>query len=137
MDFEGALRARLTGDAAVNALVGSRVYWENRPQGSPYPAVVLDYVVDARDQNMGGFQTLQRKLIQISVFTVDTPTTSGFAQKKALKEAVIAAIAPSATVNGIKFRPIVAPDPVPINERTETQFIYGDAIRPTIFFSPA
>jgi hypothetical protein len=99
-----------------------------RPFARDHAAIV----VDARDQHMGGFQAVQRKLIQIDVWA----TT--YAQKKALKEAVITTLAPSQISNGIKFfRGVVDVDAVTLNERTETQFIYRDAIRLTLFFSPA
>jgi hypothetical protein len=131
MDFEGALRARLLAAAPVTEIVGQRIYWEERPQNAPLPAITLQYVVDARDQHMGGFQAVQRKLIQIDVWA----TT--YAQKKALKEAVITTLATSQISNGIFFRGVVDVDAVTLNERTETQFIYRDAIRLTLFFSPA
>lgn len=131
MDFEGALRARLLAAAPVTALVGQRIYWEDRPQASALPAITLNYVIDARDQNMGGFQQVQRRLIQVDVWA------TSFATKKAMKEAVIATLEPAVTSNGINFRPAVEVDAIPQNERTETQFIYRDAVRLTLFFSPA
>lgn len=131
MDFEGALRARLLAAAPVTAIVGTRIYWEDRPQSAALPAITLGYVVDARDQNMGGFQQVQRRLVQVDVWA----TT--FASKKALKEAVISALSPSETSNGINFRPAVEVDAVSLNERIETQYIFRDAVRMTLFFSPA
>jgi hypothetical protein len=88
MDFEAALRARLTGASAVALMVGQRVSWEDRPQETALPAITLGFVLDPRDQHMGGFQSLRRALVQIDVWA----TT--FSSKKAIKEAVIAALAP-------------------------------------------
>lgn len=130
MDFEGALRARLAGASAVTAITGQRIYWEERPQSAALPAITLNYVVDPRDQHMGGFQVVQRAVIQVDVWA------TSFAAKKAMKEAVISTLASPETSNGITFRGVVDVGAVPRNERTETQFIYRDAISLTIFFSP-
>jgi hypothetical protein len=129
MDFEGALRARLLAASPVTALVGQRIYWEDRPQASALPAITLGYGIDDRDQYMAGFQQVQRKEIQIDVWA------ASFGSKKTIKEAVITALTPAETSNGIKFRAAVGVDAIPQNERTETQFIYRDIIRLTLFYS--
>lgn len=120
MDMEAALRARLL--AAVSALVGSRVYWEERPQGSALPAITLLLVVDERDQHMGGFHDLKKALLQVDVWA------TSFASKKAIKEAVIAALAPAHSGNGVTFRGAVNIRSRPANERLETQLVYREII---------
>lgn len=131
MDMEGALRARLLADATVAGIVGTRIYWEDRPQSSALPAITLSLPVDGRDQHMGGFQTVRDVQVQIDIWA------TLYAEKKALKEAVIAAMAPAHTGNGIRFQAATRIDAVPLNERVETQLIYRDAIRMSLHFSTA
>ena len=130
MDMEGALRARLLAAPAVTGLAQQRVYWENRPQGSALPAIVLDMVTDIRDQTLGGFQSLLAAHVQASVYALS------FAEKKQLKEAVIAAIAPQSEANGIWFDPATEIAATPRNEQVETQYIYADLIDFTVHYRP-
>jgi hypothetical protein len=127
VDFEGALRARLTGAASVTALVGQRIYWVDRPQSSAIPAITLQIVDDPREQHMGGFQSRLFCMVQVDVWA----TTYG--QGKAIKEAVIAALTPEVTANGIKFGTATNIAARDLSERTETQFIH----RPSINYATA
>jgi len=129
MDMEGALRARLLAAAPVAALVGARIYWEDRPQGSVLPAITLSLPVDGRDQHMGGFQSVRDVQLQVDVWA------RSFAEKKALKEAVIAALTPAHTGNGIRFQAATRIDALSLNERVETQMIFRDMIRMALHFS--
>lgn len=131
MDFEGAVRARLAAAADVTALAAQRIYWEERPQGSALPAITLTLASDPRDQHMGGFQTVRDAELQVDVWG------TSFAQKKALKEAVIAALEPPLTSNGIRFQPATGIIATPRNERLETQMIYRDLILMRMHFSNA
>lgn len=131
MNFEGALRARLLAAAPVAALVASRIYWEDRPQAATLPAITLHVILDERDQHMGGFQTVKDCLLQVDVWA------SSFAAKKALKEAVIAALAPAQTGNGIRFQAATQVRARPQNERTETQYIFREVIELRLHYSPA
>lgn len=129
MDMEAALRARLIAAAPVNALVDSRVYWEERPQATALPAITLTLVVDDREQHMTGFQELKRALVQIDVWA------ASFASKKAIKEAVIAALAPANSANGIAFRRATNIRSRPANERLETQLVYREIIEMELYYS--
>lgn len=122
MDMEGAVRARLLAAAPVTAIVGQRVYWEDRPQNAALPAIVLQLPTDLREQHMGGFQGLLFARMQVNVLAVS------FADKKRLKEVVIAALTPAHSGNGIRFTQATNISSRPINERTETQYIFADAI---------
>jgi hypothetical protein len=129
--MEAALRARLLGAAPVAALLpdytppgeGPRktVFNEERPQSSPLPALLISIISDIRAQTLSGWDMLEARA------QVDVLATS-FAQKKALKEAVITALAPAQEINGIQFMRATDIAAVPRNERTETQFIFRDAI---------
>lgn len=118
MDMEGALRARLV-DAATPA--GSCVYWDDRPQNSDLPAILLTVISDLRPQTLNDWDMLEVR-VQVDVLA------KTFAGKKTLKEAVIAALAPADLGNGIQFMRATDITAVPRNERTETQFIFRDAI---------
>ncbi len=130
MDFEGALRSRLTSAAPVTALVGQRVYWIERPQSSALPGITLQMVDDERGQHFGGFHSLQRAVVQVDVWA------SSYASGKAIKEAIIAALVPEVTANGVKFQRafVAARD---LSERTETQFIHRPSMDFTFHYSVA
>lgn len=55
MDWRGALRARLLGDGPLDAIVGNRIYIDDRPQGDPLPGLVLVIIDDQRPQHLKGF----------------------------------------------------------------------------------
>lgn len=131
MDMEGALRARLLAAGAVTALVSTRIYWEDRPQSAALPAIVLSLIVDDRDQHLGGFQTVRDALLQVDVLA------TSFASKKAIKEAVITALAPAQTGNGIRFQGATQITARPQNERTETQYVFRDIIEMKLHYSNA
>lgn len=122
MDMEGALRARLLAAAPVTALVAQRIYWDERPQNGALPDVTIHLIADHREQHMGGFQGLQPAEVQIDV------RGTSFSQKKALKEAVISAVAPADTANGIHFDAATQVFAHPLNEQTATQFIFRDVV---------
>lgn len=119
--MEGALRARLLAAAPVTALVDQRIYWDDRPQSSPLPAILLTVISDIRRQTLSDWDMLEAR-VQADAMALT------FAQKKALKEAVIATLAPAEEINGIQFMRATEIAAVPRNERTETQFIFRDAI---------
>ena len=128
MDMEGALRSRLLAAAPVTALAAQRIYWVDRPQATALPAITLQIIDENRAQHMGGFQGLQMATVQVDIWA----TT--YAQGKTLKEAVIAALVPEITINGVTFgRAFVrARD---LSERTDTQFIHRPSLDFTINYS--
>lgn len=121
MDMEAVLRARLIAAVSVSALVGTRIYWDDRPQSSALPAILLTVISDIRGQLLGGWDMLEAR-VQADVLALS------FAEKKALKEAVIEVLAPAYSGNGIQFMRATEIAAVPRNERTETQYIFRDAI---------
>jgi hypothetical protein len=131
MDFEGALRARLTGAAAVTAIVGQRIYWVDRPQASTLPAITLQIIDEPREQHMGGFQNLQFVVVQIDIWA------RTYGEGKTLKEAVIAAVVPEVTANGIEFGTATNIRIRDLSERLETQFIHRPSIEARFNYSPA
>lgn len=128
MDFEGALRARLTGAGSITTLTAQRIYWVTRPQATILPAITLQIIDEDREQHFEGFQLLQTVLVQIDIWAAT------YAQGQTLKEALIAAAAPEVISNGIHFRRafVRARD---LSERTETAFIFRPSLDFTFHYS--
>lgn len=97
MDWQGALLARLRAAAPVTALIGTKSFWEDAPQGTARPYVTLLDVTQSRDQILNGYD-LEAARVQIDVWT-DT-----YADKNAIMEAVLAALVPGGTQNGHVFQ---------------------------------
>jgi hypothetical protein len=115
MDMQGALRARIVG---ASTTAGSRVYWVDRPQAAALPAVTLQTVSDPRPQHLKGFNPLRETRVQIDSWG-DT-----YAAAKTLMEAVLAAVVPENTANGIRFDRALVDNSDDGGERTETKFIH-------------
>jgi hypothetical protein len=122
MDFQGALRDRLIADSTVAALVGQRIDWVERPQSNSLPAVTLQTILDARPQHMKGLQDLRPTTVQIDVWGL------AYADVRAVTEAVIAALVPAATSNGIVFARGFVDRLHDLGEQTDTQFIHRTSI---------
>jgi hypothetical protein len=65
--LEAVLFARLTGDAGVFALVGTRVYPVNAPPGAALPHLVYSRAGGAGVRAMGGATGIQPARVQVSV----------------------------------------------------------------------
>lgn len=122
MDWQAALRARLIAAAPVTALVGTRVYWVDRPQTSALPSITLQTISDDRPQHMKGFTGLNPARVQVDCWS------SSHAQANDMAEKVITALAPANTANGIKFERAFVDGKRDLGERIETQFIHRASI---------
>ncbi|WP_417723957.1 tail completion protein gp17 [Salipiger sp.] len=69
--MEEELRAMLRAETAVAALVGARVYWGERPQGDPLPAVVLTVVDDREGSTLSGGDGLFLGMVQADCYALD------------------------------------------------------------------
>lgn len=128
MDMREAFRARLVADPAVAAIVGDRVYWSERPQGSPFPAIVLQVISDGRPQHMKGRQAMRPTRIQVDCMATDSEVESGEAIRAKLVEAAIAAVEPEAVIDDVTFRRSFVDAVRDADERTETENIKRTAI---------
>ncbi len=122
MDMQGALRARLLAAAPITALVAQRIYWVDRPQSGQLPTIVLQTISDGRPQHLKGFNDLRETRVQVDVFG----TT--YSQVRAIAEAVIAALIPANTSNGVIFNRALVDGARDLGERTETQFIHRHSL---------
>jgi hypothetical protein len=84
--MEEDLRTQLLANAGVAALVGKRVTWIVRPQGSELPAVVLQRISSGRDYTYQGLMPLTGALVQIDCWG------GSYKDAKHLARAVIAAL---------------------------------------------
>ena len=122
------MRARITG-AATSA--GTRVYWVDRPQAAALPAVTLQIVSDPRPQHLKGFDSKFGTLVQIDCWG------DSYGAVAALKEAVLAAVVPENTSNGIVFDRAMIETTRDLGERTETKFVHRASIDVTVWWRPA
>lgn len=120
--METQLRSRLLASSPVTAIVGTRVNWGVRPQGEVYPSIVLSLVADGRPQHMGGLIDLRETRVQIDCYG----TTR--AQVAALREAVISAIVPTATVSGVYFQRAFINTVRTMDAHTDTGLVFRDMI---------
>lgn len=130
MDMEAAMRARLLADPAIAALVGTRVYWIERPQATLLEAITLQHVTDERRTNYDDFDGMQPGYVQVDVWA------SSYAKGKAIKEAVIAALAPAGEHGGVRFTRAF-PDARDLSERVDTKTIFRPSIDFTFFYGQA
>lgn len=122
MDWQGALRARLTAAAPVTALVGQRVYWVDRPQASSLPAITLQTITEGRTQHMKGFDGFNSSLVQVDCWG------TAYGDVRKIAEAVIAALVPENTSNGVRFARAFVDSIRDLGERVETQFIHRTSL---------
>ena len=97
MDWQEALLARLTDDAGVTALVGEKVFWGDRSQDQPLPAVTLLTISDGNRQHLKGFESIQPARVQIDCWA------ASFSIVTAIKTAVLAALIPGYEGHGHRF----------------------------------
>jgi hypothetical protein len=128
MDMPGALRARIT---SANTSAGSRVYWVDRPQAAALPAVTLQIISDIRPQHLKGFDQTRDTRVQIDCWA------TSYSAVTVLKEAVLAAVVPVNTSNGIRFDRAIIDGERDLGERVETQFIHRASVDLVVWWATA
>lgn len=94
-DFATALRARLIADAAVSAVVSTRIYWGVVPQGADLPYIRLHVISDPRPEHLKGYESARRTRVQASCFA------ASFGAAKQLGAMIVKATeAPWSTADG-------------------------------------
>jgi len=66
--MEEALRAMILADAGVSAIVGQRVYWGDRPQGEPVPAIVMLGISQVAGHHMQGPDGVTMRRVQCDCY---------------------------------------------------------------------
>jgi hypothetical protein len=114
-----ALRDHLIADAAVSALVGTKIYWDNVPQNTARPYVRLQIISDPRPEHLKGYNGRRQTWFQASCFS-DT-----FLQAKDIGAKIKAAVAAPWSATGGNFGRVKAEGPVgEAGETIATGFIY-------------
>lgn len=88
MELVTTLRKRLV-DAGV---AGGNVYWVERPQAGPLPALVLQIVSEDRPQHLKGFEDMRTARVQFAALS------KIYLEAKGILEAAIAVATPNASV---------------------------------------
>jgi hypothetical protein len=83
--MEQELVDRLLATAGLTALVGNRIDWLKRPQGSALPAIVMQVVSAPYTYTMQGRTRLVGRLVQIDIWA------SAYPSMKAVGRALVAA----------------------------------------------
>lgn len=99
MDFNQGVRARLLANGLVSGAVGTRIDWGQRPQGAPYPSIVLQTISDARPAHLKDYEATRSTLIQLDVYA----TT--YAAALSIARAAIAVLKVPTTISGKVFGP--------------------------------
>lgn len=68
MDIYDAIVARLKATTALTALIGTRIYPDEIPQGKLHPAVFYMTVSDTKDHFLTGMSNLESPNIQITTY---------------------------------------------------------------------
>jgi len=122
MDFYEALRARLLADSAVSAIVGTKVAWEEQPQGVEAPHVTLTTISDTRPEHLKGYQETRSTRVQADCRALT------FAQALALAHAVIAAVEAPGTFFGHRFGRTKAEGPRSIVDDVEDHTVRRQSV---------
>ena len=91
MDFQTGVRTRLIG------LSGGRVFWGERPQGTAFPAIVLQVISDPWPAHLKDYQETRSTLVQVDVYALT------YAQALAIARQAIAIMKVPVTISGKVF----------------------------------
>lgn len=136
MEMGEALVSRALANPGITAIAGTQVYWVKRPQNMPLPAVVLQTISGDRPQNLEGFDDMATARIQASCFAASYETS------RALAEAVIVALVPSATITDasgpdVFFWRADAGEPRDLGEDTANGFVHHASVDLIIRYAKA
>lgn len=115
--MESALVARIIAAAALSAL-GTRVHWEEAPQGAVLPYCLLHLIDEQVGQSFDGFDGLTLAVVQADV----RAATQG--EASALARALRDALAPPAIEGGVRFSRAFFPRARGETERTGAGAVY-------------
>lgn len=97
MTWQGALLARLRANAGVTALVGTKSYWVQAPQGIAMPYVTLLDLTPFRSQTLSAWD-LEGSRVQVDSWADDALEAIN------IMDAVLNALVPGHTTNGHRFQ---------------------------------
>lgn len=115
---------------AVSA-VGTRVYWDERPQGKQLPDICFQAISKPREYHMKGAQAVQWVRVQADCRSLD------YLEALASAEALIAEMEQPKEIDGFKFLAAEAEGPVDRGEQTETDFVHRQQVDLMFYYSIA
>lgn len=118
MDMQAALRKRLVDASPVAAIASTRINWIIRPQGDALPAITLQTISGGNETDYTANQQTQTNRVQIDVWG------KTYASVRALAAAVIAAVEPPHSGDGIRFERSFLENQSDLGEQTDTGFIH-------------
>lgn len=121
-DFASALYARLTADAPIAAVVGTRIYWGIIPQNSTRPNIRLQTISDDRPAHLQGYDGARVTRVQCDCFAATYGAARGLAEK------VITALAVPDEVGGVFFGFTKAEGPRDLGEDTASGFVHRASV---------
>ena len=80
-DIGTAVRAVLAADAAVAAVVGTRIYVDRLPQNVTYPAIHFEHVDQVSEQHMTAISGLANSYLEIRCHSTTRSATTALAEK--------------------------------------------------------
>jgi hypothetical protein len=95
--MEEDLMARLLAAAALHDIVCCNIYFDERPDSSILPAIVITKISPGREYDHAGWDGLETPRYQFDVMAGSRSVVSSIAR------ALIATLEPAATVGGTKF----------------------------------
>lgn len=120
--MQAALLARLRASAPVVSIFGARMDWIIRPQQEAFPALTLQMISDTRSQHLKGFNDLRDSRVQIDVWGL------AYSEVREGSEAVIAALVPEETSNGIVFNRAMVDGVRDLSDDSGTRFVFRSSI---------
>lgn len=122
MDFQASVRARLLADAAITAEVGTRVYWGERPQADPLPAIVLTTVSDPRPFCIDHYQETRSTRVQLDVFA------EHYGEALRIARAAISVLKDPAIISGKVFGAAFVDSQRDLSERVNGEEIHRQSV---------
>ena len=108
MDIYDALVAKIKATPAITALIGTRLYPDEIPQGDALPAVYYQTISDVKDHHLTGQLELEKPMIQ---FTVQAATKNSAADvAEAIKTALVDY---QGTISGVQIQYIRLENEIP------------------------
>lgn len=68
MEIEEALSAHLKAHVGLSALVSTRIYWDEAPQGAALPFVVALNISDVKNHSLTGQYALEQPIYQFTAY---------------------------------------------------------------------